>query len=142
MVCPGQTLIFFKPPEVSKVQFTKLLGIESNDIDFCFVCLDDHKNLSIEDGFQFMKEWLIHEGYIIFLETPSMLTIRAKIPENTINCGKTADFVLARKEISYDDNSRQPIVTLGTLEDDLISFILVHEVQMTYLNQKHNLMLL
>jgi tRNA nucleotidyltransferase/poly(A) polymerase len=105
----------------------KLLGIKSNDIDFCFVCLDDHKNLSIEDGFQFMKEWLINEGFTIFLETPSMLTIRAKMPSKFLKLcefmeydGLTADFVLARKEISYDDNSRQPIVTLGTLEDDLI----------------------
>lgn len=104
-----------------------LLGIKSNDIDFCFVCNpehEDHKNLSIEDGFQIMKQWLINEGYTIFLETPSMLTIRAKIPENnskiTLDCGNTADFVLARKELSYDDNSRQPKVALGTLEDDLI----------------------
>jgi len=104
----------------------QFLGIKSNDIDFCFVCnpeLEEHKNLSIEEGFNLMRQWLINEGFTIFLETPSMLTIRAKIPISNPNivldCGKTADFVLARKEISYDDNSRQPLVTLGSLNDDL-----------------------
>jgi poly(A) polymerase len=102
----------------------KLLGIKSNDIDFCFVIRQNEtNNLTIEEGFQIMKSWLQNEGFTIFLETPSMLTIRAKIPSNIQFMeydGLTADFVLARKEISYDDNSRQPIVTLGTLEDDLI----------------------
>lgn len=103
----------------------QLLGINSNDIDFCFVINQNQgETISIEDGFQMMKQWLQNEGFKIFLETPNMLTIRAKFPSKTTYSnfynGTTADFVLARKEISYDINSRKPVVEIGTLEDDLL----------------------
>lgn len=108
----------------------KLLGIESKDIDFCFVInKEPNEYISIENGFQEMKQWLCKEGFTIFLETPTMLTIRAKFPQTQdhnkmfstkyINTGLTADFVLARKEVYLDPNSRQPVVELGTLYDDL-----------------------
>jgi len=97
----------------------KLLGIKSKDIDFCFVSYIE--NISLDDGFQQMKQWIQKEGYKIFLETPSMVTIRANIKNMDSNKFglTTADFVLARKEISYSDNSRHPELTIGTLIDDL-----------------------
>lgn len=97
----------------------KLLGIKSKDIDFVFVI--DNIDMSIDEGFYIMNNWLINEGFTIFLTTPKMLTTRAKFP-NSIQymnySGMTADFVLARKE-KYTDNSRHPIVKIGTLKDDL-----------------------
>lgn len=109
----------------------QLLGLNSNDFDFCFVINQNQdEKLTIEEGFQIMKQWLQNEGFKIFLETPNMLTIRAKFPNDWkyiqskeysyFYNGKTADFVLARKEISYDINSRQPVIAIGTLEDDLL----------------------
>ena len=97
----------------------KLLGIQSKDIDFVFVI--DNVNMTIEDGFTIMQNWLIDEGFIIFLTTPKMLTIRAKFPNNEKykeHYGLTADFVLARKE-KYHEDSRKPVVQIGTLKDDL-----------------------
>jgi tRNA nucleotidyltransferase/poly(A) polymerase len=49
-----------------------------------------------------------------------MFTIRAKFPKGDPNEGLVADFVLARKEVGYKEGTRQPILVLGTLEDDLI----------------------
>jgi tRNA nucleotidyltransferase/poly(A) polymerase len=109
----------------------ELLGIKSNDYDFCFVIKQDkNEKLSVEEGFELMKDWLKSEGFQIFLETPTMVTIRAKFPNewkylnkkeySFFYQGKTADFVLARKELSYDTDSRKPVVTIGNLEDDLI----------------------
>jgi len=100
----------------------KLLGIKSNDIDFCFVINQNNENILIEDGFQIMKKWILDEGFTIFLETPSMVTIRAKFPNlRKYNefIGETADFVLSRKELFYNNDSRKPEVIVGTLEDDL-----------------------
>lgn len=96
----------------------RLLGIESNDIDFTFV-LDDVSGTP-EVGFKFMTKYLKSEGYEIFLSTPDMFTIRAKFPKSHKNAGLTADFVLARKEIGYKEGTREPILVLGTLEDDLM----------------------
>ncbi len=98
----------------------KLDGKKSNDIDYCFVI--DEPNHTIESGFEFMKQALIAEGFKIFLETPHMLTIRAKFPCTSKYSrfqGQTADFVLARKELGYPDDSRQPHVVPGTLSDDI-----------------------
>lgn len=96
----------------------KLLGVESKDIDFTFV-LDD-LDQTVEEGFQSMTSWLAYEAFSIFLSTPDCFTIRAKFPKGHKNEGLVADFVMARKEIGYIDGTRQPILVLGTLEDDLI----------------------
>lgn len=97
----------------------KFLGFDSKDIDFVFVI--DNINISIEDGFAIMSNWLIDEGFNIFLTTPKMLTIRAKFPNSEKYLSYhslTADFVLARKE-EYSEHSRNPIVKIGSLSDDL-----------------------
>jgi len=96
----------------------EILGLVSKDIDFTFV-LDD-LDMSVDKGFDVMSSWLINEGFTIFLSTPEMFTIRAKFPKGDLNEGLVADFVLARKEVGYVPGTRQPILTLGSLEDDLI----------------------
>lgn len=102
----------------------KILGIESKDIDFTFVInpYPDEK-IDIYKGYHLMEQWLKDEGFLIFLSTPDMLTIRAKFPKNQKyerNVNMTADFVLARKETYPDPNSRFPFVELGSLHDDLM----------------------
>ena len=96
----------------------KILGINSKDIDYTFV-LDD-LDKTPEEGFQEMTDWLIREGFEIFLSTPTAYTIRAKFPTTSKNANLTADFVMARKEIGYIPGTRTPILVLGTLEDDLV----------------------
>lgn len=90
-----------------------LLGRKSNDHDFSFV-IEDGFNLSIEQGYSLMKEYMLAEGYTIFLETPECLTIRGRMPD-----GMVGDFVLARKEFDYIEGTRKPIVKIGNLKDDL-----------------------
>lgn len=96
----------------------KLLGLESKDIDFTFVL--DNLDRTVEEGFQIMTDWLIHKEFTIFLSTPDCFTIRAKFPKGHENEGMVADFVLARKEVGYEEGTRRPNLELGTLEDDLI----------------------
>lgn len=99
----------------------KQLGINSKDIDFTFVLNDDEMiTKSADFGFGFMEGYLKEKGFEIFLSTPLSYTIRAKFPKNHQNKNLVADFVLARKEVGYIPNTRQPILELGTLEDDLI----------------------
>lgn len=95
----------------------ELLGIKSKDLDYVMV-LDKIENLTVEQGYEIMKNYMINEGFTIWLETPEMFTIRAKFPKGHKFQGD-ADFVLARKELGYDSDSRKPKLTLGTLEDDL-----------------------
>jgi poly(A) polymerase len=96
----------------------EFLGLKSKDIDFTFV-LDD-LNMSVDEGFKIMEQWMTERNYTIFLSTPEMFTIRAKFPKGHENEGLVADFVLARKEIGYHPGTRRPILELGTIEDDLI----------------------
>jgi tRNA nucleotidyltransferase/poly(A) polymerase len=96
----------------------KILGIESKDIDFTFVL--DNTDRTVEEGFQIMTDWLTHKEFTIFLSTPECFTIRAKFPKGHENEGLVADFVLARREVGYEEGTRRPILELGTLEDDLI----------------------
>lgn len=94
------------------------LGVDSKDIDFTFV-LDD-TDVTVEDGFLSMESWMKDEGFEIFLSTPEMFTIRAKFPKNDQYAGLCADFVMARREIGYVENTRKPILQPGNLYDDLI----------------------
>jgi poly(A) polymerase len=95
-----------------------ILGIDSKDIDFTFVL--DNIDRTVEEGFEIMTQWMEHKEFTIFLSTPEMFTIRAKFPKGDPNEGLVADFVLARKEVGYKEGTRQPILELGTLEDDLV----------------------
>jgi tRNA nucleotidyltransferase/poly(A) polymerase len=108
-------------PEIFKVGGCvrdEIIGIDSKDIDFTFVL--DRTDITVEEGFQKMTEWMEAEGYKIFLSTPDCFTIRAKFPDSSINKGMVADFVMARKEVGYKPGTRQPILEIGTLEDDLL----------------------
>lgn len=95
-----------------------LMGLESKDIDFTFVL--DNLDRTVEEGFQIMTDWLTHKEFTIFLSTPECFTIRAKFPSGHENEGMVADFVLARKEVGYEEGTRRPILELGSLEEDLV----------------------
>jgi len=94
-----------------------LLGLNSNDIDFTFVCGNSQ---TVEDGWGEMITWLTENKFEIFLKTPDCFTIRAKFPKDHQFEGLVAEFVMARKEVGYMKGTRRPILELGTLEDDLI----------------------
>ena len=96
----------------------KILGIKTKDIDFTFVL--DNLNKTVEEGFKEMEQWMIDEGFTIFLSVPEMFTIRAKFPADHKFAKLDADFVMARKEVGYVEGTRRPILKLGTLEDDLV----------------------
>ncbi|AGO49445.1 tRNA nucleotidyltransferase/poly(A) polymerase [Cellulophaga phage phi4:1] len=94
-----------------------LLGLDTKDIDYSVLVEDRDK--PILEVFEDFKAQLILEGFKIHLPTPSKLTIRAKFPEGHKFKGD-ADFVLARKELYYLENSRAPVSELGELYDDLV----------------------
>jgi len=91
----------------------ELLKRKTNDYDFTVV-VNDNSVKNVLEGYNIMKEYMLFQGYTIFLETPECFTIRGKMPD-----GMVGDFVLAYKKIGYYENTRIPIVELGTLEDDL-----------------------
>jgi poly(A) polymerase len=95
----------------------KILGLDSKDIDFTFVC--EHSQ-TVEQGWLEMKNWMLDRNFEIFLETADCFTIRAKFPTGDVNEGLVADFVMARKEVGYIEGTRRPILEIGTLADDLI----------------------
>ncbi len=94
----------------------ELLGLKSKDADFAFVLTaDEAADKSIAQAFDFMRAWMLEMGFQIFLSTPDCLTIRAKFRQSK----QTADFVLARRELTYMPGTRRPLVEPGSLEDDL-----------------------
>ena len=95
----------------------EIIGVHTNDIDFTFVL--DNTDQTVDEGWDEMLSHLKNEGFKIFLETKDCFTVRAKFPKGHVNEGLVADFVMARKEVGYKDGTRQPILELGTLEDDL-----------------------
>ena len=111
----------FKFYEVGGCVRDEILGLKSKDIDYVAVPSDDLlKDISsAQTMFGILKEYLTVEGFEIFLVTPDCFTIRAKFPKGHRYEG-VADFVMARKEVGYIPNTRQPMVVPGTLRDDLI----------------------
>ena len=95
----------------------EFLKVHTNDIDFTFV-LDD-LNGTVKDGWDSMVSHLEAEGFKIFLKTEDCFTVRAMFPKGHQHEGLVADFVMARKEVGVIEGTRQPILELGTLEDDL-----------------------
>ena len=95
----------------------EIIGVHTNDIDFTFVL--ENTDQTVDEGWDEMLSHLKTEGFKIFLETKDCFTVRAKFPKGHVNEGLVADFVMARKEVGYIDGTRQPILELGTLEDDL-----------------------
>lgn len=93
----------------------ELLGLNSKDIDFTVEA----------SSYEEMREFLISEGFDIFLETPEYLTIRARFPKHHWQFGEremartACDFVLARKDGAYSDGRRPDDVVPGTIFDDL-----------------------
>jgi len=86
-----------------------ILGVPSKDIDFAVEA----------PSWEAMREFLVEEGFEIFLETPQFLTIRARFPVDHQMAGNTADFVLCRRDGDYTDGRRPDSVEPGTILDDL-----------------------
>jgi tRNA nucleotidyltransferase/poly(A) polymerase len=108
-------------PKLYKVGGTvrdSILGVKTKDIDFTFVL--DHLDKTVEEGFAEMRSWMQSNNYKIHTEHPDKFTIRGKFPPDHAFAGLDADFVMARKEIGYYEGTRNPMLELGTLEDDLI----------------------
>ena len=110
----------FKFYEVGGCVRDEILGLKSKDIDYVAVPSDDLlKDVSsAHTMFGILEGYLKEEGFELFLVTPDCFTIRAKFPKNHKYQG-VADFVMARKEIGYIPDTRQPIIVPGTLYDDL-----------------------
>lgn len=96
----------------------KLLDLKSKDIDFTVV-VEETTGTNMGEVFLEFVETLKEEGYTIHKTDPDCVTVRGKFPKNHQYAGWDADFVLARKELSYTNVNRRPEVELGTLEDDL-----------------------
>lgn len=95
----------------------EILGIESKDIDYTVVIEDIQE---FEDPYDEFVKQIEEEGYDVFENKKSCFTVRSRFPAHSPHAGLTADFVLARKEVSYPPNSRVPVTEYGSLVDDLI----------------------
>jgi tRNA nucleotidyltransferase/poly(A) polymerase len=111
----------FKFYEVGGCVRDEILGLKSKDIDYVAVPSEDLlKDISsAHTMFGILEGYLKEEGFELFLVTPDCFTIRAKFPKEHKYQG-VADFVMARKEIGYIPDTRQPMIVPGTLHDDLI----------------------
>jgi tRNA nucleotidyltransferase/poly(A) polymerase len=114
-------ILMFKFYEVGGCVRDEILGLKSKDIDYVAVPSEDLlKDVSsAHTMFGILEGYLKVEGFEIFLITPDCFTIRAKFPKDHKYQG-VADFVMARKEVGYIPDTRQPIIVPGTLHDDLI----------------------
>lgn len=92
----------------------KLLEIKSKDIDYAVVSMIDDTNIDVV--YERFCNYLTNNNYVIYLKTPECFTVRAKNKQTN----EPADFVLARKEIGYNVDSRKPIIVSGSIYDDLL----------------------
>ena len=87
-----------------------IMGIPTKDIDFAVEA----------SSFDAMREFLVNDGFKIFVETPHFLTIRAHFPKHhPLHGHTTADFVLCRKERGSLDGRHPEHVEPGNIFDDL-----------------------
>lgn len=89
-----------------------ILGLSSKDIDFAVEA----------ESWAHLKDYLTQNRFEVFLENEEFLTLRARFPRQAMDkryAGKTADFVLCRKDGAYSDGRRPDSVELGTIYDDL-----------------------
>ncbi len=96
----------------------KLLGLKSSDVDYVVVLKEELKKSEKDINLIYdqLCDCLSQNNHIIFQKYPQTFCVKAK---NKLT-SEVADFVLARKEIGYDFDSRKPRIVLGTLYDDLI----------------------
>jgi hypothetical protein len=88
----------FKFAEVGGAVRDHFLGIEAKDVDFVAIPDSSLLRLSITEVFYSLVSELRDQGFMIFLETPEYLTVRARVPQGHPLSSRTtvADFVLAR----------------------------------------------
>lgn len=89
----------------------EIMGYKTKDVDFAVEA----------DSFSEMREYMLREGFKIYLETEQFGTIRAGVPKGHSLRERTndADFVLCRKD-GPSSNGRHPdYVESGTIYDDL-----------------------
>jgi len=110
----------FKFYEVGGKVRDEILGLQSKDVDYVAAPEESllEKYTEAHEMFAVLENYLLGQGFQIFLSTPNCYTIRAKFPKEHQYEG-VADFVMARKEIGYITGTRTPIVKPGTLYDDL-----------------------
>ena len=102
----------------------KILGHDSKDIDFVFEFTQDFLdsvigNASANVLYITMNKMLELEGFTILQDLPDYFTTKARFPKGHKYENLVADFVMCRKEIYTDSYSRRPIVSPGTIYDDL-----------------------
>ena len=97
--------------EVGGAVRDKYLGVPTKDVDFAVEA----------KSYNEMRDWMVDNGFTIFVETPEYFTIRAKPPANSPLSERTngADFVLCRKDSPGSDGRRPDYVEVGTIYDDL-----------------------
>lgn len=77
------------------------------------------------ESYEHMRDWMVANGFEIFVETPQYMTIRARTPKDGFifagrdMAGKTFDFALCRTESGYTDGRRPDSVQPATIESDL-----------------------
>lgn len=87
----------------------KIMNVNPKDIDYVFV---DDNSQDINQSYNNMIEYLNENNYKIFLESKNCFTVRCK--KDTV-----VDFVLARKDIEYEANTRIPKCIPANLYEDL-----------------------
>lgn len=101
-----------------------LMGLKSKDVDYAVEMIGYFEDQGIHPdvlphvAYDTMNDTLKSQGYKIFQKNPDCYTTRAQFPEDHEHSG-VADFVMCRKEIRYIPGTRQPIVKMGTILDDL-----------------------